>query len=572
MKKYFRTFQSAHVLLQSKDPATGHRHDPVQSLTSRFIADSTGGVSIFMLVFFILIILISGFAIDLMRHETERADLQNALDRGVLAAASLRQTRDAEEVVRDYLDARPFFSDQVLEVSVTDQRTTGFNDISAFAKFDMNTLVARLSGMDQMPVPAVSRAVEGASKIEISLVLDISNSMAYQNADGTNERRLVVLRRAAKQFINDVLGDTPQDDISISLVPYAYSVSPGATFFNALHDGEPDHSDSFCIEFEPDDFDTAVLPPQGSRTQLPQFQFFDYRGDLVHNGVLHEGDSETDWGSCPQEVRSIIPFSNDPTALGLEIDSWKSHDGTGTHTAMKWGVALLDPSTRPYIAQLASRSDDDDNSSTDSISIDLGETDDEEDTPASSSEDDGDITSGDDAATAGPTVDHEVPDAFSDRPLNYDDPDVQKFIVLMSDGGISLLKRPKPSELADPVRREFWANPVTRVRRGVVEETNRLSLQKSFLDDPGFEDRAISRDYQRGRFSAICDTAKNLGIRVFTIGFDIDHTGFGRDDMESCASSPADFFLVEGLDLESAFDQISNIVRALTLVDASGNR
>lgn len=129
MKKYFRTFQSARVLLQSKDAATGHRHDPVQSLTSRFIADSAGGVSIFMLVFFILIILISGFAIDLMRHETERADLQNALDRGVLAAASLRQTRDAEEVVRDYLDARPFFSDQALEVSVTDQRTTGFNDI-----------------------------------------------------------------------------------------------------------------------------------------------------------------------------------------------------------------------------------------------------------------------------------------------------------------------------------------------------------------------------------------------------------------------------------------------------------
>jgi len=70
------------------------------------IGDQRGALTPLMLVLLVGILVSSGIALDLMRHESERSDLQDALDRGVLAAASLTQTVDPETTIRDYLDSR----------------------------------------------------------------------------------------------------------------------------------------------------------------------------------------------------------------------------------------------------------------------------------------------------------------------------------------------------------------------------------------------------------------------------------------------------------------------------------
>ena len=74
------------------------------------------------------------------------------------------------------------------------------------------------------------------------------------------------------------------------------------------------------------------------------------------------------------------------------MNSLRLHDGTGTYNAMKWALALLDPSSQPTIAALA---------------------------------------------TAGG-----VDPVFADRPFAWDDPDTLKFIVLMTDGQITQQYRP----------------------------------------------------------------------------------------------------------------------------------
>ncbi|MEM9780050.1 MAG: Tad domain-containing protein, partial [Pseudomonadota bacterium] len=57
----------------------------------KFEEDERGSVLAFVVVMFVFMILAAGMAVDFIRHETARADLQNALDRGVLAAAAFNQ-------------------------------------------------------------------------------------------------------------------------------------------------------------------------------------------------------------------------------------------------------------------------------------------------------------------------------------------------------------------------------------------------------------------------------------------------------------------------------------------------
>jgi hypothetical protein len=324
-----------------------------------------------MLVLFIGIILMTGFALDMIRHESERSDLQDALDRGVLAASSLTQTIDAEITVREYLDNRSF-SDGTLSVSVSVDEGLEFRRINAGAEYYMDTIFLRMVGLPDLKVPAVSGALQGRQPVEISLVLDISGTMRFNN-------RLTNLQPAANGFIDTVLSGGANVATTINIVPYAGQVNPGQSMFNLLG-GNRDHGDSSCFEFTDSDFDGTGLPSAGSYGQVPIFHHWAI--DWVW----------MDWGWCPSDATAITYLSNDAAALKAQINSIRLHDGTGTYNAMKWALALLDPTSQSTIAALASAGDVD-------------------------------------------------PD-FADRPFAWDDPDTLKFIVLMTDGQITQQNRP----------------------------------------------------------------------------------------------------------------------------------
>ncbi len=336
-----------------------------------FLRDERGALTPLMLVLFIGIILMTGFSLDLIRQESERSDLQGALDRGVLAASSLTQTIDAEITVREYLDNRSL-SDSSLSVSMSSDEGVGYRSIAAGAEYRMDTIFLRMVGLADLKVPAVSMAVQGRQPVEISLVLDISGTMRFNN-------RLTNLQPAANAFIDTVMSGGANVATTINLVPYAGQVNPGPTVFNLLG-GNRDHGDSSCFEFTDSDFDGTGLPSAGSYGQVPIFHHWAI--DWVW----------MDWGWCPSDGTAITYLSNDAVALKAQINSIRLHDGTGTYNAMKWALALLDPSSQPTVAALASAGD--------------------------------------------------VDPAFANRPFAWDNPDTLKFIVLMTDGQITQQYRP----------------------------------------------------------------------------------------------------------------------------------
>ena len=458
----------------------------------RIVKDERGALTPLMLSLFIGIILMTGISLDLIRQETERSDLQDALDRGVLAATAITQTVEAELTINDYLAKRPFSTGE-LNVAVVSEGTGNSRLITADADYQMSTIFLRMTGLDELSVPASSAAIQSVRDLEVSLILDISGSMARELSSSTGQSRLSVLRAAASGFVDEMLTDISTPSTSISLIPYSGQVNAGPLFdyFNTTRV----HNYSSCIEFADSDFNTTSLPAAVSRAQVPQFQWFRFEANYGF---------EAEWGWCPNDNQPIVPLSNDADALKDSIADFVGHDGTGTQIGLKWGLGLLDPSSQPIVQTLVN------------------------------------------AGTVDP--------AFANRPAAFEDTTRVKAIVLMTDGNIRYQQRPKAS-----------AYDTESERITLATASNYLYSSKATLGDSG--QRTADEAAQTALFQSLCALAKQNGVVVFTIGFDISTSSSAYTEMRDCASSYGHFYDVQGLELNSAFDQIAGILSKLKLIE-----
>jgi hypothetical protein len=302
----------------------------------------------------------------------------------VLAAASLTQSIDVEETVREYLKTLPFYDD--VDLTFDYSVTLNVRNINVRATYQMPTSFLPLINIETLPVAALATARERRGNVEISLVLDISGSMREGSPT-----KIGLLRPAAKNFIDALITSETSARTSMSIVPYAGSVNPGAVVMDAL--GVPRrHNYSSCVEFTNNDYGVGLIP-FNQRTQLPHFTYnhqnTPYSG-RNQRGVPYTGVA---WSWCPEEQTSVMYLSNDATALKARIDALQMHDGTGTAIAMNWGMMLLEPGARPMVSLAAQHG--------------------------------------------------MVPRQFANRPADFTDPNTLKVLVLMTDGEMGDQYRPK---------------------------------------------------------------------------------------------------------------------------------
>lgn len=351
-----------------------------------FRRDEKGGITPLMLVLFVGILLITGIPMDLLKQEGERAELQAAVDRCVLAAASLTQTLAPQEVCDDYVrkGVRPASEGSDTTVPVVQATLSGgVNDrrIDATASYASDAMFLGMLGYKTLGVGAAAAAAQGVSgglATEVSLVLDISGTMRW-------DERLPNLQVAANDFIDQITAFGANNMTTINLVPYAGQVNPGPFVFSHIG-GVRTHGFSSCPEFGSTDFIAADgtvntgLPAAGSYPQVPHFHHWE-----IDWGWM-------DWGWCPSDDTAITYLSSDADLLREKIDTIRLHDGTGTYNGMKWGLALLDPASQPLVDELILRGD--------------------------------------------------VAPAHSGRPFAWNDTNTAKYIVLMTDGQITEQNRP----------------------------------------------------------------------------------------------------------------------------------
>jgi hypothetical protein len=65
----------------------------------------------------------------------------------------------------------------------------------------------------------------------------------------------------------------------------------------------------------------------------------------------------------------------------------------------------------------------------------------------------------------------------------------------------------------------------------------------------------------------ICTAAKDDGIVIFTIGYDVAVGSTPYNQMRSCATTIGHFYNVETTDLSAAFESIQQAIQKLKLVN-----
>jgi len=575
---------------------------------SQFLChDDRGGMTMLMLVLFLGIVFMTGLALDLAEQESERADLQSALDRGVLSAAQLSQTLEPKEVIESYLASRTLSSGAV-KMAVQSERTVNSSDVFAQARTSTNTMFMRMTGVDTLAVPASSRAVERVQNVEISLILDISGSMRF-------DERVLDLIPAAESFLRKVTRNGESEHTTINVVRYAGQTNPGAwmferlggyagsdeegntvlpprfgspSTFSALDDDDDEeeevsdtnlvpwaHDKSHCFYMDArsgdisgsynestqdlsglvpsghgGDFSHAHLPglpdfpptdaaylplannpftgasPKLTRTDEikaadsdPGFPTY-ARQQVAHFHNWSISDNWMKWGWCPSDEMSIRYMQNDLDNLIDEVANiiptdyveGNLHDGTGTYNAIKWGLALLNPSSAPIMREMALASTDSNpipGAPLDEYTVDLYEM--------------GELTR-------------------PARPADWDHENTLKVIVLMTDGKIT--------EQADPDRKD---DP---------EIVAKLANAEILSDGDLSRDDLFNKNDGKRFFYYQCKLAKEYGVQVFTIAFETPN----QDEMRTCAS-PSKFYEADKEDIDEKFDVIASTIERLKLID-----
>ena len=473
----------------------------LRGLMRQFGRDEDGSMIIFSLFMFMIMLILGGMAVDFMRFESRRAQLQGVADRAALAGANLNHDDDPKEVVIDYITKAGMA--EYLNVDPIVENDTNYRSVEVTTNMELSTFFLKLVGIDEMEASLTSTAVEGVGEVEISLVVDISGSMGWptydEDGNDTGYTKIEKLREAASAFVESVLDPLYVDKISVSLVPYSQQVNAGPTLFGRLNTNQK-HNFSHCLEFPDAEFgttalDTSLLYEQGQHVQF-NTEYDEY------NKVIPDLSMPV----CPMfDYEQITHISQSIPDLQAQINDLQPRAGTAIFLGLKWGLALLDDSMAPIVA------------------------------------------SG-------------LDPAFSGRPAAFgtdnNPSSTSKVVVLMTDGQNWKSKYLKPEFYDHPDEYFHWSQynmpyHYYNQLQGVTGYYGSLYYTRYEPD----EGDALTQ--------SLCDAARDQGITIFAIAF--ESTEHGEDTMADCATTPSHYYKASGSELTAIFRAIANQITELRL-------
>ena len=540
----------------------------------QFSRSEDGAMLVFAVYVFLIILMVGGIGIDLMRFERDRSKLQYTLDRAVLAAADLDQPMEPEAVVQDYF-AKSGLGDYL--ASVTVDQGLGYRVVSATASADVQTQFMRMNGVETLTAPAAGTAEERIDGVEISLVLDVSGSM-------NSNSRLPNLIIAAQDFIDTMDDNSSDGDMSVSIIPYATQVSVPDELMSQFN-VSTEHDYSNCINFEGTDFDTAAMSGTQAYQRTMHFDpWYNYDGmDNNPKALLGMDSGGNTLPVCEARPdREVMVLQKDPNILKSYIRNLTARGNTSIDVGMKWGTALLDPSLRPAVnsmigagivpAEFAPRPNGHNDGETLKVIVLMT---DGENTSQYYINDgyrvgDSDIWFNDqeDAYSVyyPPYDAYYWPDdnkgsygnKWADHPYGNDG--YGCIGSRISDW--SCRDRTESGSSVNLSYPDLWAYVTLKanvIRRYYPFMNDSTAYNRWYYDVRNYVNSTI----KDARTKAICDTAKDEQIIVFTIGFEAPRGG--RAVLKDCASSDAHYFDVQGLAITDAFASIASSIRKLRL-------
>lgn len=191
----------------------------LQKLAEHYRHCLAGGIAAAFAILLPILIGGTGLALDVGESTHVRQRLCSALDASVLAGASSSMDEDEiEDTINEFFDHN--YPENAIGVASDLEVNVGDNEVTATVTADYETRFMRILGRDTISIGCSTTVQRNVKGLEVVMVLDNTGSMSGSN--------IASLRTAATNLVN-ILFDTVTDpeDVRIGLVPYSNSVNVG---------------------------------------------------------------------------------------------------------------------------------------------------------------------------------------------------------------------------------------------------------------------------------------------------------------------------------------------------------
>lgn len=316
------------------------------SMPARMMRDESGAVAMLFGLMFMVLLAFVGASVDISRWLRARTQTWQALDAAVLAGARALQLNPGNSTIAA-ATAQRFYSENVkrrqylaldtISFAVTDQETA----IAVTGAAAIPTIFLGMIGIEklslfnlsatQLPKSKLAVGGNGETDVEISLMLDITGSMAGQ--------KLADLKTAAKNLVDIVVWrDQSSYTSRVALVPFSQTVNVGATYAPTARGTPPATK-------------TVTTTNYWGGTQTTTYQLTNCVSERTGTSAYTDAPPETSAfvgavytsnGSCLPS-QTIVPLSSDAAALKSAIDSYEASGSTAGHLGTAWAWYVLSP-------------------------------------------------------------------------------------------------------------------------------------------------------------------------------------------------------------------------------------
>ena len=300
----------------------------MSSLWRSFAREESGSLIPMTAAAMMTMIFAVGGAIDYSNAVAAKKTASNALDSATLMTVRRYSAgKINENQISDYLN-QAFFD------IVQSKNGVSFNppevsydaeigEVMASVSGTVETAFAKIAGFHEMNVGASASAVYSQLNLELSLVVDVTGSMAGS--------RIETLKVAATDLVETLLTDEAieENSVRISIVPYSEGVKAGDYWDDMV---------SYMSSDQQAGLQSDVLPFVNSS----KFCFTERQDGLVGDYSPQDAVFGTSIrAGCPSS--EIIPLTNDRQLLLDEITSFSATGLTAGQTGIQWGLNMLSP-------------------------------------------------------------------------------------------------------------------------------------------------------------------------------------------------------------------------------------
>jgi Flp pilus assembly protein TadG len=335
---------------------------------ARYSQDKRGAVLVIAAFALPIIFILIGMGIDLTRVSSVNAKLSYAVDAAAVAGLKYDQASAVQNATKVFYAN---FPNGFYDVSVTPQITVASDgsQVTVTASASLPTTFANYVGIKTLPIRASATVKKGYSSLELSMVLDVTGSMAWSG-------KIQALKSAAANLVNKLYGNNnTRPNASISIVPFVATVNIGTnrtawladpTTLSSFPSQQPwkgcvmagtnedtdnppsSTSNKWKVYYTPTTYSSSNPTPikiNDWRISSGQFQ-------IVH--PIYDGPNGNDPVSIGPNRScgpALLPTVNDKTQLLNLISSFTPIYGGGTfgNLGLGWGWRMLSPRWTGYL-------------------------------------------------------------------------------------------------------------------------------------------------------------------------------------------------------------------------------